>query len=100
MANPIRGEHTIKTEDGEFTLCLDMDAFTEACAVLDCGINRLMEMLEGDDPKPHVIRALLYGALKRHNPIPLEDVMSFVQAFGLVEMTGEDRKSTRLNSSH
>ena len=89
MANLLRGERTFTHEGTEYTLALDMDAFTEACMVLDMGLQAFMEALDAEDPKPHVLRALFYGAMFRYNPIPVKDCMSFMTAYGLEKIAAE-----------
>lgn len=90
MANILRGERTIIDGDGvEYVLALDMDAFTEACQVLDMGLQAFMEALDGDDVKPHVLRALFYGAMFRHNPLPIGDCMTFMTTYGLQKIADD-----------
>lgn len=89
MANLLRGERTFTHGGIDYTLALDMDAFTEACQVLDMGLQAFMEALDGNDVKPHVLRALFYGAMHRYNRLPIGDCMSFMSAYGLEKIAND-----------
>lgn len=89
MANLLRGERTFTHEGVDYTMALDMDAFTEACQVLDMGLQAFMESLDGEDVKPHVLRALFYGAMYRYNRIPIGDCMTFMSAYGLENIAND-----------
>lgn len=89
MANVVRGERTFEHNGEEFTMVLDMNAFTEACQVLDVGLQTFMNSLAQEDPKPHVIRALFYGAMHQHNRIPIDECMDFIMEYGLAEIAVE-----------
>jgi hypothetical protein len=89
MANVVRGERTFTHKGEDYTMVLDMNAFTEACQVLDVGLQSFMNSLAQQDPRPHVIRALFYGAMHKHNRIPIDDCMDFIMEYGLPEIAIE-----------
>lgn len=90
MGNVIRGEARVEHAGETLHLVLDMNAFTVAGRMLDMGINRLMAEFEAskDDPKLHIIQAILYGSLNRHHPdISPAMTMDLVQEIGTLEIS-------------
>lgn len=91
MANFLRGEGVLSHGEDNYTLVLDMNAFTEAGAELDMGIVTLMNELDRKDGdiKLHVLRAIVFGALRRHHPeMTATDAGDLIQDCGLPKIMG------------
>ncbi len=66
MANPHKGEAKIDVAGRSYTLVFDINAMCEVEYILDMDADRILRTLV-KSPSLHLIRALLWGGLRRHH---------------------------------
>lgn len=85
MANPMKGEATLKAGGREFTLAFNINALCEVEYLLDRSTEQILRALVLDPPL-HVVRALLWGGLRQHHPdLDLKAVGEIMEDLGGTE---------------
>lgn len=105
MAIPMKAEHVVRVEAGEFTLAYNL----RACAMIEGqfpgrGLQSILNDLSDDDPKMGTLEVLIWAGLKKHHGLSIEDagelveigdVAKWVQAIGAAMGGGQTDKDTR-----
>lgn len=66
MANPQKGEASIKVGEREYVLAFNINAMCEVEYVLNLSTDQILRTLASSPPL-HVVRALLWGGLRHHH---------------------------------
>lgn len=79
MSIPMKGEHTVRIETGEFTLAFTLGA----CAAIEGhyegrGLQSILSDLQGDDPKVTTLLVVIWAGLKKHHNLSLDEVGDIV----------------------
>jgi len=82
MANPVKGEAGFDVEGQAYVLAFDINAMCEVEYVLNLSTDQILKALAFSPPL-HVVRALLWGGLRRHHP----DI-DLIGAGALIESAG------------
>lgn len=80
MAVPMKAEHVVKIEAGEYTLAYNL----RACAMIEGqfpgrGLQSILNDLSGDDPKMGTLEVVIWAGLKRHHGLALEEAGDLVE---------------------
>ena len=79
MANPARGETQIRIGRRDYTLAYDLNVLCEIEAALGDPMADVAGRLEAKRAGVRDLRALLWGGLQRHHPMPIEQVGELLQ---------------------
>ena len=107
MAIPMKGEHRVEIEGGEYTLAFTLGA----CAAIEGhfdgrGLQSILSDIQGDDPKVTTLLVIIWAGLKKHHGLTLDEVGDIVTmeeaprwgeaiAKGLSSGSGEARGDAR-----
>lgn len=105
MAIPMKAEHVVRVEAGEFTLAYNL----RACAMIEGhfpgrGLQSILNDLGGDDPKMATLEVMIWAGLKKHHDLSLEEagdlveiseVGQWVQAIGAAMGGGQTETAER-----
>lgn len=105
MAVPMKAEHLVRVEAGEFTLAYNL----RACAAIEGqfpgrGLQSILNDLGGDDPKMATLEVMIWAGLKKHHDLSIEDagqlveiseVGAWVEAIGAAMGGGQTDKDER-----
>jgi len=81
-ANRLKGEAGIEVEGQSYVLAFDVNAMCEVEYLLDQPTDRILRALTASPPL-HVVRALLWGGLRRHHPdLDLQAVGALMEKMG------------------
>ncbi len=82
MANRLKGEVALEVEGATWTLVFDVNAMCEVEYLLDQSTAEILTRLAANPPL-HVVRALLWGALRRRHPnTDLNKAGEIIEAIG------------------
>lgn len=82
MANRQKGEGAITVEGRVYTLAFDVNAMCEVEFILDKPTDLILKSLVAS-PALHVVRALLWGGLRRHHEgLDLKQCGEIIEAMG------------------
>lgn len=79
MAIPMKGEHTVQIEGGEYILAFTLGA----CAAIEGqfegrGLQSILADVQGDDPKVSTLLVIIWAGLKKHHNLTLDEVGDLV----------------------
>jgi hypothetical protein len=87
MANPARGEYEFVVGDTSYTLVLGSNALCEVEAHLKTRLGEVVKVLESGSPSIEYIRALLWGALRKHHRgFSIEQVGDIIDRAGMARV--------------
>lgn len=82
MANAVKGEASIEVEGQTYVLAFDINAMCEVEYILDRSTDRILRELAAV-PALNVVRALLWGGLRRHHPdVDLKGAGELIETLG------------------
>lgn len=82
MANAVKGEASIDVEGRAYVLAFDINAMCEVEYILDRSTDRILREL-ATAPALNVVRALLWGGLRRHHPdVDLKGAGALIEDMG------------------
>lgn len=83
MPNRAKGEAGVKIDGKDYVLAFDVNAMCEVEYILNLSADKILRVLDAGKPPIHMVRALLWGGLRRHHSdIDLIGAGSLIEALG------------------